>query len=349
MKTVWGLILAMGMSITAGAQGPLAPTNAPGPGMHTLEELFQSQQAIQLQVASLQAWLSASGVMLVSGNMVLIPAGSFAMGDNATVGQEVISYAEPQHTVSVSAFYIDKYEVTGSLWAQVSGWATAHGYGFGSNVTSKAATHPEMTLNWFDALAWCNARSQLDGFIPCYLNGDGTVYTNSKVLAFSGTCNWSASGYRLPTEAEWEKAARGGVANHRFPWGDANTIQHARANYTAYPALYAYDTSPTSGLNPAYTNGALPYTSAVGAFSPNGYGLYDMAGNVWEWCWDWFGGSYYSDSPLVDPHGPSLGVYHICRGGAWSSNADSARVAVRGWLTPSSANSATGLRCVRTP
>ena len=120
-----------------------------------------------------------------------------------------------------------------------------------------------------------------------------------------------SQGYRLPTEAEWEKAARGGASGHRFPWSDADTITHSRANYYVRTQngtnYYAYDISPTPGDHPIFNDGTLPYTSPVGSFAANGYGLYDMAGNVWEWCWDWYG--LYSSGSQTDSHGPASGTY----------------------------------------
>src|SRR5207249_694540 len=103
--------------------------------------------------------------------------------------------------------------------------------------------------------------------------------------------NWAANGYRLPTEAEWEKAARGGLSGQRFPWG--NTIDWSHANYYSFWSggahVYSYDLAPTSGPDPAFFDNVYPYTSPVGSFGANGYGLYDMAGNVFEWCWDSYG------------------------------------------------------------
>lgn len=375
------LFLAADMIKTStGWAGSLTPTAAPAPTMNTLSELYQkltntltevqaanqkltnalaevqatktevqaNQQqvvALQQQVSNLQARLNADGKYVKVGDMVLIPEGSFMMGATTNVGHESSSEELPQHKVSVSAFYMDKYEVTSNLWVEVYTWATNKGYSFGVAWRAKGATHPVHSVDWHHAIAWCNARSQRDGFMPCYTNANGTVFTNAASSTFTGGCNWSANGYRLPTEAEWEKAARGGVANRRFPWEDVNTIQHARANYTVVSVIY--DTSPTTGNHPSYKTGAEPYTSPVGSFAPNGYGLYDMAGNVWEWCWDWYVDTYYSSSPATDPRGPTSGSYRVFRGSSWSTYAVWARVANRRSNNPGSADHTIGFRCAR--
>lgn len=331
--------------------GSLNPTNAPGPTMYSLEDIYrqlltatQQVAALEQRVADLQARVVSAGLQQTSGSMVLIPAGSFVMGACTNVGHEFQWGELPQHAVTVSAFYMDKHEVTSNLWREVYVWAASNGYAFANAGEGTGGAHPIRAVNWYDAIAWCNARSLRDGFTPCYTNADGSVYTNSVGNSFTGGCNWLADGYRLPTEAEWEKAARGGVPNRRFPWDDANTIQHARANYFANPSSHPYDTSPTAGYHPSH----IPYTSPVGAFAPNKYGLYDMAGNVMEWCWDWYDDTYYSSSSAVDPRGPASGTIRVLRGGNFASYPLSARVANR-WSTspPETAGSYFGFRCVR--
>ncbi len=309
----------------------------------TRQEVLDNQQSL----SDLERRLVASGTLpSTTGSQVLIPAGSFVMGACTNVGQESYSGELPQHTVNISAFYMDKYEVTSTLWREVYLWTTNRGYVFANAGTFKGVGHPVQTVTWHDCIAWCNARSQRDGFTPCYTNASGAAYTNS-VVAFAGGCDWSADGYRLPTEAEWEKAARGGEVNRRFPWGDANTGQHARANYFSNWSFFSYDTSPTSGYHPEYDSGSLPYTSPVGSFAPNGYGLYDMMGNVNEWCWDSLSYTYYSSSPGSDPRGPISGASRVLRGGAWNSYVVYCRAADRNYNTPVSSDYNTGFRTVR--
>jgi formylglycine-generating enzyme required for sulfatase activity len=242
--------------------------------------------------------------------MALIPAGSFSMG-NCMSSSEGNSDELPLHTVYVSTFYMDKYEVTKALWDEVYNWAIAHGYTFDFTGSGKASAHPVQSVNWYDCVKWCNARSEKESRVPAYYTdaGLGVRYRSGQVAPY---VNWNG-GYRLPTEAEWEKATRGGTSGQRFPWG--NTISWSQANYYADPSGYAYDVNPTSGYDPAFNDGVDPYTSPVGSFAANGYGLYDMEGNVWEWCWDWY--ASYSSSSQTDPCGPASGSSRVIRGGCW--------------------------------
>jgi formylglycine-generating enzyme required for sulfatase activity len=286
--------------------------------------------------------------------MALIPAGSFTMG-NSFSSSEGNSDELPLHRVNVSAFLMDKYEVTWALWQEVYNWATNRPgdlrYVFEYGAQGKAATHPAHLMTWYDAVKWCNARSEKEGKIPAYYTDAGLTvrYRTGQAAPY---VNWT-KGYRLPTEAEWEKAARGGSAGHRFPWTSPETINHSRANYYAYPLSaggYAYDVNTTSGYHPTSNDGVMPYTSPVGYFSANanGYGLYDMAGNVWEWCWDWYGA--YGSATQTDPRGPSSpGSNRVGRGGGWYSYAWYCRPANRGGYDPRDWFFDLGFRCVLPP
>jgi formylglycine-generating enzyme required for sulfatase activity len=293
----------------------------------------------------------------ISG-MALIPAGPFTMGNvivngNTTTNDPDISDANPV-TVTVSQFYMDTNLVSYGLWESVYNWATSAGYNFvnGGSSLQLEANQPVQSVDWYDTVKWCNARSQQASLTPVYYTDAGLtqVYTNGEIN--SVYANWSANGYRLPTEAEWEKAARGGLNGMRFP--ASNTISESQANYYVNTNAYNYDLGPTDGNNYLFTSQGQPYTSPVGFFGPNGYGLYDMAGNVLEWCWDWYGTPYAGGT---DPHGPSPGSNsnRILRGGDWNDDASWARCASRSYYSsiggpfysPTDAFNFFGFRCVR--
>ena len=278
------------------------------------------------------------GVANTPPGMALIPAGVFTMGD--TLDGE--SDALPTN-VTVSAFYLDTNLVSYSQWQSVYYWATTNGYGFVNAGSGKAANHPVQTVDWYDVVKWCNARSQQAGLTPAYYRDAGLmqVFTNGEVTVY---VNWTVKAYRLPTEAEWEKAARGGLSGQRFPWGD--TISESQANYEGNTNNYSYDLGP-NGYNAVGVSSGYPYTTPVGYFAPNGYGLFDMAGNIFEWCWDWYG-TPYGQPTTNNPTGPGTGNYRVVRGGYWSGPPNHARCPYRTDLNqPLNANVAIGFRCVR--
>jgi formylglycine-generating enzyme required for sulfatase activity len=274
---------------------------------------------------------------LPPAGMVLIPAGSFTMGD--TLDGE--TDARPTN-VSVSAFYMDTNLVSYSQWQAVYDWATNAGYGFANAGAGNATDNPVQTVDWYDCMKWCNARSHEAGLTPVYYTDTGMteVYTNGENA--NVFAHWTANGYRLPTEAEWEKAARGGLSGQRFPWGD--TISESQANYFSTNS-FAYDLGP-EGYNTNFDTGSFPYTSPVAYFAPNDYGLHDMAGNVFEWCWDWYG-TPYGQPAKTNPTGTGSGIYRVFRGGAWNFLPVSLRTAYRGWNVPQFAYYVVGFRCVR--
>ncbi len=233
-----------------------------------------------------------------------------------------------------SAFYVGKYEVSKALWNGVQVWAVSHGYTDLPVGQGKADNHPVHTVSWYDCAKWCNARSEMEGLVPRYYTNWArtAVYRTGSLDLNIDWIDWGPDGYRLPTETEWQYAARGGLSGKRFPWGD--TIGHIQANYISV-LDYPYDVSRTHGHHPDYDGGDYPYTSPVGSLEAgrNGYGLYDLAGNVWEWTWT--------------PETGSLRE-RVLRGGGWDCVAEYCRVAVRGHTWPSDAANDHGFRLVRT-
>ena len=269
--------------------------------------------------------------------MMLIPAGVFVMGDTLDGETDAVPA-----TVTVSAFYMDTNLVSYGQWQTVYSYATNHGYIFTDAGAGKAANQPVQMVDWYDVVKWSNARSRLAGLTPVYYTDAGLtqVYTNGETT--NVFANWTANGYRLPTEAEWEKAARGGLIGQRFPWG--NTISESQADYDGKPTVFVFDLGP-AGYNTIGQIGGIPYTTPVGTFAANGYGLYDMAGNVQEWCWDWYGTPYAGGT---DPRGPASnpGNMRVIRGGLWPQFATVCRCANRSSVSPSAAANSMGFRCV---
>ena len=282
-------------------------------------------------------------IVSVPGVFVLIPAGTFEMGDSSGEGE---ADELPVHSVEVSGFYLERHEVTKALWDKVRAWALGHGYTDLPEGGGKAADHPVQGIDWYAIVKWCNARSEMEGVSLCYhyhYTGTGRPKIYRTGSPDDVTCNWAADGYRLPSEAEWEKAARGGLSGALFPWGD--TISHSDANFRNDGGeSYA---SGTTGPHPLYCDPPMPYTSPVGSFAPNGYGLYDMAGNVWEWCWDWYGDAYYASSEATDPHGLPAGTQRVMRGGGWFTEAVYQRCAFRLMHLPSDVWITVGFRTAR--
>jgi formylglycine-generating enzyme len=292
--------------------------------------------------------------------MALIPAGSFTMGATINMGHEGYNEEVPQHTVEVSAFYMDTNLVSKAQWDEVYLWAVTNGYSFDFAGLGKAVNHPVGTITWYDMVKWCNARSEKENKTPAYYTtaAQTTVYRSGQLDLANECVKWN-SGYRLPTEAEWEKAARGGASGHRFPWTDVDWITQSRANYYSWWYLgvpqYAYDVNPYGGYNTNYNTGGYPYTSPVGSFAPNGYGLYDMAGNVYVWCWDWYQSDWYSQPGATQnntrgPTGPLS--ERVLRGGSWLSSASAVRCAYRNYEVPDLVDAVNaayviGFRCVR--
>ena len=286
--------------------------------------------------------IPTSQIAAVPNGMVLIPGGAFTMGNGVAVDMDITD-AVPISTTE-SAFYMEVNEVSLSQWQTVYNWATlVGGYTFTHvGAQPKGTNHPVESVDWYDCMKWCNARSEREGKTPVYYTDDAqtTIYRAGNVNVTNAQVNWSANGYRLPTEAEWEKAARGGLSGKRFPLGD--TISQKLANYYGNISL-GYDLGPNFFNAIGSIGGTGTATSPVGSFTGNGYGLNDMAGNVWEWCWDWYATQYAGGT---DPHGPATGSNRILRGGSWNDNAVSLRCASRSKATPDYSGIHIGFRTV---
>lgn len=271
--------------------------------------------------------------------MAYIPGGAFQMGDNFNEG--AINEL-PVHNVYISPFFMDKFEVTRELWLDVYSWSQANGYSLNNSGTSDGPNHPVRSVIWNEAVKWCNARSEKAGLTPCYYTDPTqTIVYRSGELPLTNACvKWSANGFRLPTEAEWEKAARGGAASRRYPWGD--TINNSQANSVSSGDPFDNSTTPVG-----YYNGS---QTPAGTNMANAYGLYDMAGNVFEFCWDWWDANRYGtqEAGNDDSRGPATArTQRTERGGSGFHYVNTLRCAARGIADPYNAVAYTGFRCAR--
>jgi formylglycine-generating enzyme len=297
-------------------------------------------------------WLAGSRI---PADMIHLAGGTFQMGDPLNDGMFADgTFDRPVHPVTLDPFCIGKTEVTNAQFCQFLNSSlaqdlitnrngTIYPYDPGADypfcdtsavnaysqiIFSKGlfcarfkggrsmADDPMVCVTWFGAAAYCNWKSQQEGREICY---DPSTWI----------CDFTKKGYRLPTEAEWEFAARGGTQGQRFPWGA--DLSQVLANYRS-SNRFPYDKSPTFGYHPIWNDFIEPLTAPVGQFPPNTYGLYDMIGNVWEWCHD-RSGVYLSDLQ-INPTGPTSGTDRILRGGCWNSLTIHCRTAYRFNLPP---------------
>jgi len=253
--------------------------------------------------------------------MVQIPAGTFTMGTVSGGNDD----ERPVRQVTLSAFKMGKYEVTQEQYQEVMGENPSS---FGSNPAAGElqGKRPVENVTWFDAIEFCNKLSVKEGLTPVYTITGRNPSTGYPITDATVSANWSNNGYRLPTEAQWEYACRAGSTTDWTFGNDQNQL----INYAWY------------GANSNYM------THQVGKKTANAWGLYDMHGNVYEWCWDWFGSSYYGESGNTNnPMGPASGPDRVRRGGSWFNSAGYTRSAYRFIFNIVFRNSELGFRVVR--
>ena len=270
----------------------------------------------------------------IAGNdnaaMVLIPSGTFVMGNHHKGGDKDEG---PLHTVYLDAYYIDVHEVTNAQYARFLNE-------YGKNTDTAGNQLIDIDNKWQSCLI-----EKADGAYRPKLGYESHPVV--EVSWFGAAAYAQFYGKRLPTEAEWEKAARGGLVGEKYPWGDH--IDHTVANHDL------------EGARTWTTRDMLEHLRPVRSYPPNGYGVYDMAGNVWEWCADLYDRSYYSNSPRGNPRGADIAVLfrnddfakihnrsqRVVRGGCWYYFPNSLRVADRHRFVAFTTNMFVGFRCVR--
>lgn len=295
----------------------------------------------------------AAGCSQVAPDLVVVRGGSFQMG-NTFEGGEIDE--KPPHPVALRSYAIGKHEITVGQFRQFveeTGYVTTAESAGGAKVFvgTKVETrpdaswkrpyfeqderHPVVCVSWYDAVEYCNWRSRREGLQPCYTGSGHAI-----------ACDFAADGYRLPTEAEWEFAARGRGLTRRYAWGNSEPYVRGRraGNVRDEAARREWGLDRIwNGYDDGYA-----YTAPVKSFAPNALGLYDLSGNVYEWCWDWYAEGYYTKSPAENPTGPPKGAMRACRDAGFACGLARERVANRGKGEPDLAFSWGGFRVART-
>lgn len=314
------------------------------PGLTRLGTGFYRILVLAMAACSLiacQGHQSRPGQVL-EPEMVLVEAGRFQMGDE--IG-DLWDGTRPVHEVELGYdFLIGRYPLTFDEYDQFSddtGWHRSHDHQWGRE------RRPVIYVNWWDAIAYCNWLSQRTGLPPAY-NQDGELLDSQGRPTRDIT---AVPGYRLPTEAEWEYAASGGhrMSSPRFLFSGSNEIDEV-AWYSGNSGAEEWVYTGTS-MNVDYSrHGGSLYegrsTQPVGMKQPNELGIYDMSGNVWEWCHDWYGD--YGTAPLRNPVGPEAGHVRVMRGGSWIFGRNDCRVACRYHRTADNRIFRIGFRIART-
>ncbi|WP_367391644.1 formylglycine-generating enzyme family protein [Lewinella sp. LCG006] len=283
-----------------------------------------------------------AGELLVT-EMITVPGGTFRMGDNFGDGG---LNEKPAHMVTISTFEIGKYELT---FAEYDRFCSSTSRPLPRDERWGRDQMPVINVSWYDAVAYCNWRSEQEGYTKVYRVEIEKAFDGSDEKVFYA--DWQANGYRLPTEAEWEYAAswsnssekttrRTIRASERYAGTSSEHLLDDYANFCDANCSFRWKTTPRDD--------GYAHTAPVGQFLPNELGVYDMSGNVWEWCWDYFDEDYYKDSPKEDPRGSNIGGYRIVRGGSWRNLQPEVRCAYRQEKSPGRGNFNTGFRLART-
>ncbi len=252
---------------------------------------------------------------------------SFKNASTYTIGQDVQTFTGER---TVEPFTINRYETTYSLWYQTRRKAEKMGYVFsnkgmpgsdgktGSEPTEFNSTMPVTMINWYDAIVWCNALSEIKGYTPCYTYKGEVLRDSGDARCDLAVCNWKADGYRLPSEAEWEYSSRRtkyGLQSGNLVSGqideDGKSNPEKDSDSLCWNSFNSEQAKPVGIAGTIFSPDVIPES---GSGNANGAGLYDMSGNVLEYCWDWFNEYDKSDSA----YGPVFGEQRVCRGGSFS-------------------------------